>query len=63
MSSWEMMSVIPYGKVNNEQDDTITACNSISAGNPNKWFITENGLYELLMKTDKPIAKQFKKES
>lgn len=45
-----------------EQDDTITACNSISAGNPNKWFITENGLYELLMKTDKPIAKQFKKE-
>ena len=45
-----------------EQDNTITACNSISAGNPNKWFITENGLYELLMKTDKPIAKQFKSE-
>ncbi len=45
-----------------EQDNTITACNSISAGNPNKWFLTENGLYELLMKTDKPIAKQFKSE-
>ncbi|MGG0590528.1 BRO family protein [Priestia megaterium] len=27
-----------------------------------RWFITENGLYELLMQSRKPIAKQFKKE-
>ncbi|XIG94466.1 hypothetical protein C1N86_13430 [Priestia aryabhattai] len=27
-----------------------------------RWFITENGLYELLFQSRKPIAKQFKKE-
>lgn len=48
--------------INVGQDNSITQSNTISAGNPNKWFITENGLYELLMKTDKPLAKQFKKE-
>lgn len=30
-------------------------------GNPNKWFLTEDGLYEVLMQSRKPIAKQFKK--
>lgn len=32
------------------------------AGNPNKWFLTESGLYEVLMLSRKPIAKQFKKQ-
>lgn len=31
-------------------------------GNPNKWFLTENGLYEVLMQSTKPIAKSFKKQ-
>ena len=31
-------------------------------GNPNKWFLTEDGLYEVLMQSRKPIAKAFKKE-
>lgn len=31
-------------------------------GATNRWFITEDGLYELLMQSTKPIAKQFKKE-
>ena len=31
-------------------------------GNPNKWFLTEDGLYEVLMQSRKPIAKEFKKE-
>lgn len=26
------------------------------------WFLTENGLYEVLMQSRKPIAKQFKKQ-
>ena len=30
-------------------------------GNPNKWFLTEDGLYEVLMQSRKPIAKEFKK--
>lgn len=33
-----------------------------SAGNPNKWFLTKNGLYEVLMLSRKPIAKEFKKK-
>lgn len=30
--------------------------------NTEMWFLTENGLYEVLMQSRKPIAKQFKKE-
>lgn len=33
-----------------------------AGGNPNKWFLTENGLYEVLMLSRKPIAKQFKSQ-
>jgi prophage antirepressor-like protein len=28
----------------------------------NSWFLTEDGLYEVLMQSRKPIAKQFKKQ-
>lgn len=31
-------------------------------GNQEAWFLTEDGLYEVLMQSRKPIAKQFKKE-
>ena len=31
-------------------------------GNQEMWFLTEDGLYEVLMQSRKPIAKQFKKE-
>lgn len=31
-------------------------------GNQDMWFLTEDGLYEVLMQSRKPIAKQFKKE-
>lgn len=30
-------------------------------GNQESWFLTEDGLYEVLMQSRKPIAKQFKK--
>lgn len=30
-------------------------------GNQSSWFLTEDGLYEVLMQSRKPIAKQFKK--
>ena len=30
-------------------------------GNQEMWFLTEDGLYEILMLSRKPIAKQFKK--
>ena len=44
------------------QINTTNIVGSISTGNPNKWFLTEDGLYEVLMQSRKPIAKQFKKE-
>ena len=31
-------------------------------GNQERWFLTEDGLYEVLMQSRKPIAKAFKKE-
>lgn len=31
-------------------------------GSQETWFLTEDGLYEILMQSRKPIAKQFKKE-
>ena len=33
---------------------------SISRGNPEKWFLTEYGLYEVLMQSRKPVARRFK---
>lgn len=30
-------------------------------GNPEKWFLTEDGLYEVLMQSRKPIARRFKR--
>lgn len=34
---------------------------STPGGNQQVWFLTEDGLYEILMQSRKPIAKQFKK--
>jgi prophage antirepressor-like protein len=34
----------------------------LSGQNRDTWFLTENGLYEVLMLSRKPIAKEFKKE-
>ena len=38
-----------------------TNLNNVKVGS-NTWFLTEDGLYEVLMKSRKPIAKAFKKE-
>lgn len=36
-------------------------CESNTYGGANRWFLTEDGVYEVLMRSTKPIAKQFKK--
>lgn len=46
---------IPY----NIKGNTRTNITS-NRGNPNKWFVTEDGLYEILFQSRKPIAKRFK---
>lgn len=45
-------------------DDDEKVVNNVYTlgGNQNAWFLTENGLYEVLMLSRKPIAKEFKKQ-
>ncbi|HBF5457528.1 TPA: phage antirepressor KilAC domain-containing protein [Clostridioides difficile] len=43
-----------------DEEEKVTITNSNSGGN--KLFLTEDGLYEVLMQSRKQIAKQFKKE-
>ena len=44
-----------------EKVKIFTNLNNSKVGS-NTWFLTEDGLYEVLMQSRKPIAKQFKKE-
>lgn len=43
-----------------DEEEKFTITNSNSGGK--KVFLTEDGLYEVLMQSRKPIAKAFKKE-
>lgn len=45
--------------VDEDEKLTYTICNS--GQGREMWFLTEDGLYEVLMQSRKPIAKQFKK--
>lgn len=45
--------------VDEDEKDTKIVCTL--GGNQKMWFLTENGLYEVLMLSRKPIAKEFKK--
>lgn len=44
-----------------EKQKIFTNLNNNEVGS-NTWFLTEDGLYEVLMQSRKPIAKEFKKE-
>ena len=45
-----------------DDDEKLVAKLFTSGQNREMWFLTEDGLYEVLMQSRKPIAKQFKKE-
>lgn len=45
-----------------EEDEKQKCLLSTSGQNRKMWFLTEDGLYEVLMQSRKPIAKKFKKE-
>lgn len=47
---------------NVDETEKLKAIISRSGQNREMWFLTEDGLYEVLMQSRKPIAKQFKKE-
>ena len=45
-----------------DENEKLMCSISTSGQNREMWFLTEDGLYEVLMQSRKPIAKQFKKE-
>lgn len=45
-----------------DETEKVTNIVCTLGGNQNSWFVTEDGLYELLMQSRKPIAKKFKKK-
>ncbi len=45
-----------------DEDEKLKCLLSTSGQNREMWFLTEDGLYEVLMQSRKPIAKQFKKK-
>lgn len=47
---------------NIDEDEKLMAIVSHSGQNREMWFLTEDGMYEVLMQSRKPIAKQFKKK-
>lgn len=46
---------------NVDENEKVTNIVCTPGGNQEAWFLTEDGLYEVLMQSRKPIAKQFKK--
>lgn len=45
-----------------EEEEKLTQTMFVSGQNRECWFLTEDGLYEVLMQSRKPIAKEFKKQ-
>lgn len=45
-----------------DEDEKLMGKLFLSGQNRESWFLTEDGIYEVLMQSRKPIAKQFKKE-
>ncbi len=44
------------------EDEKLTQTMFVSGQNRDCWFLTEDGLYEVLLQSRKPIAKEFKKQ-
>jgi anti-repressor protein len=45
-----------------DEDEKLVRTLFVSGQNRQMWFLTEDGLYEVLMQSRKPVAKQFKKQ-
>lgn len=62
--NWLDMDVSQVKKFINKIDEDEKVRNNVTTlgGIQNTWFLTEDGVYESLMQSRKPIAKQFKKK-
>lgn len=56
-----MLSLTNVSDMVKRVDDDEVAKLNLGGLNGEAWFLTENGLYEVLMQSRKPVAKQFKK--
>ena len=64
VAEWIEYDVSSINKMLNNVDEDEKVRNIIPTlgGKQEAWFLTEDGVYEVLMQSRKPIAKQFKKE-
>lgn len=64
IASWIDYDVSSVNKMISSVDEDEKVRNNVPTlgGTQEMWFLTENGLYEVLMQSRKPIAKQFKKK-
>ncbi len=63
VAEWIEFDINQVGKMLQtvDEDEKLTVTLLRSGQNRQVWMLTENGLYEVLMQSRKPIAKQFKK--
>lgn len=61
VAKWIEHSDVSMMMRNVDEDEKVTSNVCTPGGRQNAWFLTEDGLYEVLMQSRKPIAKQFKK--
>lgn len=62
VANWIEHSDVSTMLRNIEEDEKLIQTLFASGQNRQAWFLTEDGLYEVLMQSRKPIAKQFKKQ-
>ena len=62
VAKWIEHSDVSTMMRNVDPDEKVTNNVCTPGGVQTSWFLTEDGLYEVLMQSRKPIAKQFKKE-
>lgn len=61
VAAWIEHSDVSMMMRNVDEEEKVTSIVFTPGGNQNAWFLTEDGLYEVLMQSRKPQAKQFKK--
>lgn len=64
VAEWIEMDSSHASRLVNSVDEDEKARHNMATlgGNQEVWFLSENGVYEVLMQSRKPIAKEFKKE-
>ena len=62
VANWIEHSAVHMMMKSVDEDEKVRNIVSTLGGIQEAWFLTEDGLYEVLMQSRKPIAKQFKKK-